>query len=489
MRQGAALSRSVPTWFHQTVTDPERSESVSSEGAQERPRPPHRLGRYRILDEVASGGMATLYLAATDGPAGYEKMVALKRIHPHLASDRRYLDMFLDEARLAARIVHPNVCGVIDFGESEGQHFLAMDFLSGVTLSELLRTVARSGTLRADPVWLPVIGRILCDAAEGLHAAHELRDAHGKPLGVVHRDVSPQNLFVGFDGSTRVLDFGVAAAADRIHHTATGEVKGKFAYMAPEQVKHAEPDRRIDVWALGVVAWEALTLRRLFRRAATAGTLYAVLEEHIERPSVLSPRLPAELDAPILAALARDRQERTQSTRELAEGLRGALAASGARLAEPSEVAAFVRRALPDHEDSLRSRIASARARRTLEPEPATSVTEARGLSARALTIAVLCLAVLGLAVGAWGVHSLSRESAPQRGEISELAPDTTPRVAVGPPREPPPEVPEPAIEPAGAEVRSEPTSPPPPRRRVGGRTGRGQPSDRDQNVDLAREW
>lgn len=374
--------------------------------------PPRRLGRYRILDEVAVGGMATLYLGATEGTGGYQKVVALKRIHPHLAKDQRYLDMFLDEARLAARIVHPNVCSVIDFGESDNEHFLAMEFLSGVSLAELVRAAAKSPELRQDPRWLSVICRCLVDAAEGLHAAHELRDGEGKSLQVVHRDVSPQNLLVGFDGVTRVLDFGVAAAADRIHHTQTGEVKGKFAYMAPEQVKQGTPDRRIDVWALGVVAWEAISMRRLFKRDGTASTLYAVLEESIQPLSVASPGIPRPIDIPVMEALRRDRDRRTPTTRAFGMALREALERTGRTLAEPSEVATFIARALPNHQEMLRTRIAAARAR--VQDEP-TEMSEGLMVEAEKKSpplpprvklafaaLAVVCLAAIGVAGASW---------------------------------------------------------------------------------------
>ncbi len=491
MMERAPLPASARAWFHDPVSaaTTERSESISVGSSGTPAPPPRKLGRYRILDEIASGGMATLYLAATDGPAGYEKMVALKRIHPHLAKERRFLDMFLDEARLAARIVHPNVCGVIDFGESEGQHFLAMEFLQGVPLSELMRAVGRSASLRADPLWLSVVGRIIRDAAEGLHAAHDLRDNDGKALGVVHRDVSPQNIFIGFDGTTRVVDFGVAAAADRIHHTSTGEVKGKFAYMAPEQVNHDAPDRRLDVWALGVVAWEALTLRRLFRREGTAATIYAVLEEKVEPPSMLAPRLPSIIDEPIMAALERDRDHRTATTRELGEALRVAIEKAEQRLAEPSEVAEFVRRALPDREDSLRSRIVSARARRALEPEPAAA---GEPSSSRALTVAVFCLALAGLVVGAWGLGTLVREpEVPVRPVVeppasAQLPPQQTAHIEAPVPPEP-----------ASAETEAEPatqagTQPAtlagrPTKRRSSGRGAR--PEGEGPRVDLATEW
>jgi serine/threonine-protein kinase len=398
---------------------------------------PRRLGRYRILDEVATGGMATLYLGATEGVGGYQKIVALKRIHPHLAKDQRYLDMFLDEARLAARIVHPNVCSVIDFGEAENEHFLAMEFLSGVSLAEFVRAAAKSPELRQDPRWLSVIGRCLVDAAEGLHAAHEVRDGEGKLLQVVHRDVSPQNLLVGFDGVTRVLDFGVAAAADRIHHTQTGEVKGKFAYMAPEQVKQGAPDRRIDVWALGVVAWEAMSMRRLFKRDGTASTLYAVLEESIQPLSIASPGIPRPLDIPVMEALRRDRDRRTPTTRAFGTALREALERAGRSLAEPSEVAAFLARAMPNQQEVLRARIAAARARVQDEPTEMSQgalvdvTIESPPLPPRVklafAALALVCLAAIGIAGASW-----LRES-PTPPPVATLPPlQTEPRQASG---------------------------------------------------------
>ena len=474
-------------WFHDLVAASASSRSEPVPAGASPPTPvPRTLGRYRILDELASGGMATLYLAATDGPAGYEKMVALKRIHPHLAREKRFLDMFLDEARLAARIVHPNVCGVFDFGEANGQHFLAMEFLAGVPLSDLLRAVGRSAELRADPMWVPVVGRILRDAAEGLHAAHELRDADGRPLGVVHRDVSPQNIFIGFDGTTRVIDFGVAAAADRIHHTATGEVKGKFAYMAPEQVNHDEPDRRLDVWALGVVAWEALTLRRLFRREGTAATLYAVLEEPVETPSEVSPRLPSAIDRPILRALVRDRAERTPTARELGDALRVAIESTGARLAEPGEIADFLRRAMPDREDSLRSRIVTARARRRADAD----VSAGERLSSRSLLVAVVCLALIGLAAGAWGLRSLADTERAEPTLAREPAVTSAPRIEHASATPPPTTAAE--VEPeATLEVTTPAASPPPssPHRRRGPGRTRGETRGESGGPDLATEW
>jgi serine/threonine-protein kinase len=382
--------------------------------------------------------------------------------------------------------VHPNVCGVFDFGEADGDHFLAMDFLAGVPLSELLRVVGRSPELRSDPMWVPVIGRVLRDAAEGLHAAHELRDADGRPLGVVHRDVSPQNLFVGFDGTTRVIDFGVAAAADRIHHTATGEVKGKFAYMAPEQVNHQTPDRRVDVWALAVVAWEAFTLRRLFRRDGPAATLYAVLEEPIETPSVLSPRLPSALDAPILAGLARDRDRRTPTAREFGDALRVAIQSTGARLAEPGEVADFLRRALPDREDSLRTRVVTARARGRAALEAETAERKA----SRSLMVAFVCLAAIGLSAGAWGLRSLLQDPVGDAPPVAheETAPPPAPEELATvslPAPTPEPETP------ASAAPADAPRADEAPPRTVRRRSARGRGEGRSESggTDLATEW
>lgn len=280
-----------------------------------------QLGRYRLCFELASGGMATVYLARMDGPHGFEKLVALKRVHSHLASERRYVDMILDEARIASRITHPNVCSVFDFGESDGEYYLAMEYLVGEPLARLYRRARASAEQRESPLLPLKMARIIEEACEGLHAAHESRDPDGQPLNVVHRDVSPRNLFMTYSGVVQVVDFGIASARQRVHRTSTGQLKGTMPYMAPEQVTGGEVDRRMDVWGLGVVLWEMLTLERLFRRETEVETMYAVLVGDIPAPSERRPEIPPELDAIVMKALQREPEKRWQTSREMGQAL------------------------------------------------------------------------------------------------------------------------------------------------------------------------
>ncbi|MGB5285475.1 MAG: serine/threonine-protein kinase, partial [Polyangiales bacterium] len=246
------------------------------------PMAPSRIGRYELCFELASGGMASVHLARAHGDPGFEKLVALKRIHPHLACEQEYVEMFLDEARIASRITHSNVCSVFDFGEADGEYFIAMEYLVGEPLSRIHRRVLADVDQRDSPLLPMRMARIIAQACEGLHAAHELTDADGESLRVVHRDVSAENLFVTYDGATQVVDFGIAHARQRVHSTEAGQVKGTFPYMAPEQMTSAVVDRRVDVWALGAVLWELLTLRKLFLRETDVNTMYAVLSGEIQ---------------------------------------------------------------------------------------------------------------------------------------------------------------------------------------------------------------
>jgi len=280
-----------------------------------------QFGRYRLCFELASGGMATVFLASAQGPAGFEKLVALKRIHPHLAKERSFVQMFLDEARIASRIGHPNVCGVFDFGQANGIYYLAMEYLVGESAARLIRALQRDPALRHNPRLPTLAARVMADACEGLHAAHELKDPNGQPLQVVHRDVSPHNIFITYDGGVRIVDFGIASAANRLHETTTGMVKGKFAYMAPEQVRGLVVDRRADVWSVGVVLWELLTQRRLFRRQVETETIFAVATDPIKPPSSVRDTVPAELDAIVLRALNRDPDLRYPTAREMSKDL------------------------------------------------------------------------------------------------------------------------------------------------------------------------
>ncbi|MEM9072226.1 MAG: serine/threonine-protein kinase, partial [Myxococcota bacterium] len=309
----------------QTVTlTPSEAEEPLAETTPVLAERAQRLGRYQLCMELASGGMGKVFLARAEGPNGFEKFVALKRIHAHLAEQKDFVDMFLDEARLTSRIDHPNVCSVLDFGEASGNYFIAMEYLVGETLARVIRESVRADP--DDPRRIRYAAHIVAQACEGLHAAHELRDSDGALLHVVHRDVSPHNIFVTHDGGVRVVDFGIARAADQTHRTVTGTVKGKFAYMSPEQASGDSTDRRADIWSLGVVLWEMLAGRRLFHNRSDSATVLAVVNAEIHPPSRYAPDVSPALDAVALRALTRSREERWPTAREMGRALQAALA-------------------------------------------------------------------------------------------------------------------------------------------------------------------
>jgi serine/threonine-protein kinase len=274
--------------------------------------------------ELAAGGQATVYLARADNRSGIQRFVALKRLHPHLANDADFREMFLDEARIASLVQHANVCNLLDFDVSEAGCFLVMEYLAGESLAQVFRAMARRRT--STPVERPaLIARVIADACEGLHAAHEVCDASGEPLDVVHRDISPDNVFVTYDGVVKVCDFGVARASHQQHKTRTGVLKGKYAYMAPEVLRGQTPDRRADIWSIGVVLWELLTQKRLFSRSSDLETLKTLSNLRIPAPSRTCSGLPRYLDAIVLRALSRDPAARPASARELGQELSRAL--------------------------------------------------------------------------------------------------------------------------------------------------------------------
>ncbi|MDB4945817.1 MAG: Protein kinase, partial [Labilithrix sp.] len=288
-----------------------------------------RVGRYEVHGAIGRGGMATVYLARLVA-GGLSRPVALKRLHPSVAERGRGRAMFADEARLAMRVVHPNVVSVIDILEEGDDLHLVMDLVIGDTLAALLRRSGRPAPPR-------IVSAIMVGMLHGLHAAHEATDERGAPLRLVHRDVSPQNVMVGVDGVARVLDFGVAKALGRVQETTeNGQVKGKLAYVAPEQLRAAEVDARADVFAAGVVLWEALTARPLFASDTVAGTVAAVLSLPIPAPSSLAALTP-EVDAVVLRALERAPHARFASALDFADALAAALPAAPVR-----EVAAWV---------------------------------------------------------------------------------------------------------------------------------------------------
>jgi serine/threonine-protein kinase len=301
-----------------------------------------RLDRFELVAELASGGMATVYLARLSGVGGFQRFVAIKRLHPHLAKEGEFIQMFLDEARLAARIHHPNVVPILEIGTSADGYYLVMEYIEGDTLARLLARAAQNHEKIP-----PGIGvRLVLDTLAGLHAAHELKDDDGKALEIVHRDVSPQNVLVGVDGTARITDFGVARASSRLSTTRSGQLKGKLAYMAPEQAKAASNvDRRADVFAMGVVLWEILACKRLFKGDGEADTLNRVLHEPIPTLRTASPLVPAVLETVVMKALERDRDKRYATAADFSEALERAARVLGL-MAAPREVAAYVEEAI-----------------------------------------------------------------------------------------------------------------------------------------------
>ncbi len=284
-----------------------------------------RLGRYEVLAQLAAGGMATVYAARAQGVAGFERLVAIKVLHPHLAHDDEFISMFLDEARLAARIRHPNVVPTLDISDSQGDgYFLVMEYIEGDHFGSLLREAARSGKNLAPGVAL----RIVIDALEGLGAAHTLADPDGRPLGIVHRDISPHNILVGADGIARITDFGVAKAEVRLSSTRDGQFKGKLAYMAPEQASSGFADQRSDLFGMGVVLWEALVGRRLFKAENNGELLNRLLYADIPPPSEYVPEL-APLDAVLAKALERDAEARFQTAADFVDAIESAAVGVG----------------------------------------------------------------------------------------------------------------------------------------------------------------
>jgi serine/threonine-protein kinase len=273
-----------------------------------------RVGRYALFGELAAGGMATVHFGRLVGPVGFSRTVAIKRLHPNFAKDVEFVSMFVDEARLAARIQHPNVVPTIDVLQTDDELFLVMEYVPGESLDQLL-TLARK---QVKPVPLNIAAGIGCGMLHGLHAAHEAKSDSGEPLSLVHRDVSPHNVLVGVDGVPRLLDFGVAKATGRLQVTAEGQVKGKLSYMAPEQLGGDEVTREADLYAAGVVLWEILAGRRLFQAGSDVLLFAKVLGGAQQAPSSYRFEVSEQLDRVVMQALSREPSERFTTAREFA---------------------------------------------------------------------------------------------------------------------------------------------------------------------------
>jgi len=297
---------------------------------------PRIVGRYALFDEIAAGGMATIHLGRLVGPVGFSRTVAIKTLHPQFGKDPEFVEMFLEEARLASRIQHPNVISTLDVATTEGEVFLVMEYVAGESLAKLVRSALKKGERMPVEVAVSVLSGML----HGLHATHEAKNEQLEPMHIVHRDVSPQNVLVGLDGVARIFDFGVAkAAAMRSQATSDGQMKGKLSYMSPEQLNSREVDRRTDVFAAGVVAWECLTGRRLFFGSDPGEVLAKVLTLDVTSPIDVLPSIPRALSDAVMRALERSPEQRWQTARDFAIELE-----RNSALAAPHSVGDWVER-------------------------------------------------------------------------------------------------------------------------------------------------
>ncbi|MFP6687359.1 MAG: protein kinase [Polyangiaceae bacterium] len=298
---------------------------------------PWRLHGYQPIGRIANGGMAEVWLARHLGAGGFERLVAVKRLHAHHSTQQDFVEMFLHEARLAAFIHHPNVVSIHATCAIERDYYLVMDYVEGPTLSRLRRKARLTGT----SVSLPIVARLMLDTLSGLHAAHDACDHFGEPLHLIHRDCTPQNILVGVDGSARLTDFGVARAKARLESSKDGTLKGKLSYLAPEQATDTQLDRRVDVFSAGAMLWELVAGQRLFQGESEASTLAKVLKMPI--PSLRTHRsgVPAELDTICRRALARNPENRFASAIQMYESIEQYARAHGG-IATRREVATFI---------------------------------------------------------------------------------------------------------------------------------------------------
>ena len=302
------------------------------------------FGRYQLLKKIATGGMGQVYLARQKGPVGFQKLVVVKVLLPHLSTEQEFINMFFDEARIAALLNHPNIAQIYDLGEVDGTYYIAMEYVHGENLRNVAQTALDVKGGNGMPLALKC--RVVADAAAALDHAHRAKSPAGQPLALIHRDVSPQNVIAGFSGAVKLIDFGVAKAAGKLSRTATGVIKGKYAYMSPEQARGEELDSRSDVFGLGIVFYEILCSQRLFKKENDVETLKAVVGMRVAPPSTVVKGVPKALDGIVMRALARDPADRYQTAGEMQLALEEFLVRQ--RLpATPAHLAAFMRELFP----------------------------------------------------------------------------------------------------------------------------------------------
>jgi serine/threonine-protein kinase len=398
------------------------------------PAVPARLGRYQLVGRLATGGMGEIHLARLDGDGGFEKLVVVKRLLPELVASPQYVAMFLDEARLVARLSHPNICEVFEVGRDGHEYFLAMPYLEGVSLADLLGRPRDHDR----PRHLRFVAGLVAQAAEGLHHAHELRGKDGEPLGLVHRDVSPSNLFATTAGVVKVLDFGIAKVRGATARTEVGTIKGKYAYMSPEQVRGDDLDRRSDVFALGIVLFELVTHQRLFKRPSDYLSAKGILEEAIPRADAVDPAVPRPLADAIARALERERDARFATAREL--GAAVAAATPGGPMA-PAELAEVLAQ---DHQSELsEQRTRQQRALAAHGGATASTVSLGPKRPRRGLALGLAALALAGTtALAVWQLQPPSASvpdaaPAPVAAAVADAAPPSDAAAAADPAADP----------------------------------------------------
>ena len=297
-----------------------------------------RLGKYEILALIAVGGTAEIYLARIGGEAGFEKYLVVKCLLDHLAEDQEFVRMFLDEARLGAQLDHSNIVQTLELGQHKGRYYMVMEYLAGLSLAQ----VARKSQERVQGGLIPtnLVFGLAAQACSGLHYAHERATSDGKHLNLVHRDISPQNLVLTFEGVLKIVDFGIAKSDFRQTNTRTGTIKGKFAYMSPEQCLAKGIDRRTDIFALGTICHELLTGRRLFKRQTTYDTYQAIVRANVPKPSSINPNLDSQIDDVVMKALEYKRENRYETAQHFGEVLLGTLHERGTAVG-PGDVSRF----------------------------------------------------------------------------------------------------------------------------------------------------
>lgn len=305
--------------------------------------PVRRFGNYTLIKKLATGGMAEIWLARQRGLAGFQRFIVIKKILSHLSEQKTFKDMFLDEARTSAQLNHPNIVQIYDLGNEQGAYYIAMEFIAG----ENLAAIAWRGMKRGKPFPPPFAARVIADACKALHYAHHLKGANGQPLEIVHRDISPQNILVTYEGEVKVVDFGIAKAATKSEHTKTGMLKGKFSYMSPEQCLGAPVDMRSDVFALGILLYELCTGKRLFKHESELMILDMITKRSVVPPSSVAPGITPGLEDIILRALEKDTSVRFQTAQEMQIALEEYLRSEGHQ-SNNADIAAYMRELFAD---------------------------------------------------------------------------------------------------------------------------------------------